>query len=188
MSHIPGHNKTGNCTGRSQHDNDGNQFVLCEATADGERQEKCFVAYKLHEGTYDRGFQSGKSFSKVKRATHGHQSQRRCGFCKITCCGIKDFREREAEKGPKRTGSDAKDDRVGDNAFQRPLQNSKVQFFLIRFKYRKYYNSHNIIKWYTCNDHKGCHTCVSVKILDNGNAKDRGTASVGCLDKLTAYV
>ena len=64
------------------------------------------------------------------------------------------------------------------------LQNSSIQPSLIRFKDRENYNGHHIIKRYTCNDHQRCHACVSVKILDNSDAKDCGTAAVGCLDKL----
>ena len=32
--------------------------------------------------------------------------------------------------------------------------------------------------------HQWCHTCISVKVLDNGDTKDRCAAAVGCLDKL----
>ena len=41
----------------------------------------------------------------------------------------------------------------------------------------------HIIKRHTSDDHKWCHSCVSVKILDNCNSKDRSAAPVRSLDK-----
>ena len=44
MIHIFCHNKAGYCAGRTKHNDNGNQLILCEAAADGQREKKCFVA------------------------------------------------------------------------------------------------------------------------------------------------
>lgn len=51
--------------------------------------------------------------------------------------------------------------------------------FLTSFKDRENYNSHYIVKRDAGNDHQWCHTRISVKVLDNGDTKDRRAAAVG---------
>lgn len=47
---------------------------------------------------------------------------------------------------------------------------------------------HYVVKGHTCNDHQRCHAGVSVKILDNGNAKDCCAAPVRGLHKFAPDV
>lgn len=100
MPHIFCHNKAGYCAGRAKHDDNGNQFILGEAAADGKREKKCFVADKLHKSAGNRSLQSGERFSKTERTSHGHQTKG-CGcFCKVSDCGIQDLRKWETEQRP----------------------------------------------------------------------------------------
>ena len=116
MSHIFCHDKAGNSAGRPQHDNDGNQLVLCKTAADGKRKKKCFITDQFHKCTGNRCFQPGKGFFEVQRSAHGHEAKRGGGFCKIACRRVQDLRKWKTKKGPECTGCNAKNDGIGDNA------------------------------------------------------------------------
>ena len=91
MSHIFRHDKTGNCAGRSQHNDNGNQLVLCKTASDGKGQKKSFITDQFHKGTGDGCFEPGKSFPKMKRSTHGHETKRSSSFGKIAYGRVQDL-------------------------------------------------------------------------------------------------
>lgn len=117
MSHIFCHDKAGNCTGRSQHNDNGNQFVLCKTASDGKGQKKSFITDQFHKGTGDGCFEPGKNFPKMKRSTHGHETKRSSSFGKIAYGRVQDLRKRKAKKRPECTGNNTENDGIGDNAF-----------------------------------------------------------------------
>lgn len=116
MSHVFCHDKAGNGAGRPQHDNDGNQLVLCKIATDGKRKKKCFITDKFHKCTGNRCFQPGKGFSEVQRSAHSHEAKRSGGFCKIACRRVQDLRKWKTKKGPECTGCNAENDGIGDNS------------------------------------------------------------------------
>lgn len=117
MSHIFRHDKTGNCAGRSQHNDNGNQLVLCKTASDGKGQKKSFITDQFHKGTGDGCFEPGKSFPKMKRSTHGHETKRSSSFGKIAYGRVQDLRKGKAKKRPECTGNNTENDGIGDNAF-----------------------------------------------------------------------
>ena len=83
MSHVFCHDKAGNGAGRPQHDNDGNQLVLCKTATDGKRKKKCFITDKFHKCTGNRCFQPGKGFSEVQRSAHSHEPRGVAVFARL---------------------------------------------------------------------------------------------------------
>lgn len=88
-----------------------------KSASDGKGQKKSFITDQFHKGTGDGCFEPGKSFPKMKRSTHGHETKRSSSFGKIAYGRVQDLRKGKAKKRPECTGNNTENDGIGDNAF-----------------------------------------------------------------------
>lgn len=188
MIHVSGHDIAAYCAGRAQHDDDRCQLVLCETERDRHGKEKGFKAYELKKSTGGSCPDSSEGLTEIQACPHCHQSQRSGDPTEVVNGTIQKNRHRKGKKGPDHTGKDAEDDGISKDFFSCGDKSLPVERFLTRLKKGKDSDCHDIIKGNAGNDHERRHSCVSVKILDNGNAKDRGAASVGGLDEFSLNV
>ena len=119
----------------------------------------------------------------MQRSAHSHEAKRSGGFARLPAVESRIFgngRRRRDQSVPA-----AMPRMMGLVTIPFKCASERYHLFsLTWFKDRENYNSHYIVKRDAGNDHQWCHTCISVKVLDNGDTKDRCAAAVGCLDKL----